>query len=162
MTRAFAAALVLLAGCMSHERSAQSDRAASRASEMQRQQATVARPSDFSPEQVRTLQRALSDRGFAVDLTGRFDDRTQTALMDFQRARGLPSTGNLNRPTVEALGIDPREVMPVRGENEEGEKASPQMRPTTGPRDAEGPRSSDEHAPSSEPSSSTSPSNPSW
>src|SRR6185369_8412049 len=77
----------------------------------------VARPSDFSPEQVRTLQRALSDRGFAVDLTGRFDDRTQTALMDFQRARGLPSTGNLNQPTVEALGIDPREVMPVRGEN---------------------------------------------
>jgi peptidoglycan hydrolase-like protein with peptidoglycan-binding domain len=139
MKRALVTTFALLAGCMSHERSAQSDRAASRARESQREQTAVARPSDFSPEQVRTLQRALSDRGFAVDLTGRFDDRTQTALMDFQRARGLASTGNLNQPTIEALGIDPREVMPVRGENEEGE-----------------------HAPSSHPANSTGPSNPTW
>jgi peptidoglycan hydrolase-like protein with peptidoglycan-binding domain len=125
MKRPLVAAFALLAGCMSHDRSAQSEGGASRASAMQREQSSVAQPSEFSPEQMRTLQRALSDRGFAVDLSGRFDDRTQTALMDFQRARGLPSTGNLNQPTVEALGIDPREVMPVRGEKEEGEKAAP-------------------------------------
>ena len=35
--------------------------------------------------------------------------------MDFQRARGLPATGSLNQPTVDALGLDPRDVMPVRG-----------------------------------------------
>jgi peptidoglycan hydrolase-like protein with peptidoglycan-binding domain len=75
----------------------------------------VIQPSELAPEQVRLVQRALSDRGFAVDLSGAYDDRTQTALMDFQRARGLPATGNLNSPTVEALGLDPRDVMPVRG-----------------------------------------------
>src|SRR6185369_1095588 len=105
MKRALLAAFALIAGCMGHDRTAQPDRAAA---PQTGDQTAVARPSDFAPEQVRTLQRALSDRGFAVDLTGRFDDRTQTALMDFQRARGLPSTGNLNQPTVEALGIDPR------------------------------------------------------
>jgi peptidoglycan hydrolase-like protein with peptidoglycan-binding domain len=82
------------------------------------QQTSVVQPSDLSPEQVRLVQRALSDRGFALDLSGRFDERTQTALGDFQRARGLPATGNLNQPTVEALGLDPREVMPVRGADE--------------------------------------------
>jgi peptidoglycan hydrolase-like protein with peptidoglycan-binding domain len=72
-------------------------------------------PSDLSPEQVRLVQRSLVDRGFAVDPGGTFDDRTQTALMDFQRARGLPATGTLNQPTIDALGLDPRDVMPVRG-----------------------------------------------
>jgi peptidoglycan hydrolase-like protein with peptidoglycan-binding domain len=72
-------------------------------------------PSELSSEQVRLVQRALSDRGFALDLTGSFDERTQSALSDFQRTRGLPATGNLNQPTVEALGLDPRDVMPVRG-----------------------------------------------
>jgi peptidoglycan hydrolase-like protein with peptidoglycan-binding domain len=118
MKRALGVYLALLAGCMGHERSAESDRAAARPAEAQREQTVVARPSEFAPEQVRTLQRALADRGFAVDLTGRFDDHTQTALKDFQRARGLPSTGNLDQPTVEALGLDPREVLPVRGEDD--------------------------------------------
>ena len=78
-------------------------------------QTAVIQPSDLSPEQVRLVQRSLVDRGFAVDPGGTFDDRTQTALMDFQRARGLPPTGNLNQPTIDALGLDPRDVMPVRG-----------------------------------------------
>jgi peptidoglycan hydrolase-like protein with peptidoglycan-binding domain len=69
----------------------------------------------LSPEQVRLVQRSLADRGFAVDLTGVLDDRTHAALADFQRARGLPTTGTLNTPTVDALGIDPRDVMPARG-----------------------------------------------
>jgi peptidoglycan hydrolase-like protein with peptidoglycan-binding domain len=72
-------------------------------------------PSDLSAEQIRLVQRSLIDRGFAVDPTGTFDDRTQTALMDFQRARGLPPTASLDQPTIDALGIDPRDVMPVRG-----------------------------------------------
>ena len=78
-------------------------------------QAAVIQPSDLSPEQIRLVQRSLVDRGFAVDPGGTFDDRTQTALMDFQRARGLQATGNLNQPTIDALGLDPRDVMPVRG-----------------------------------------------
>lgn len=72
-------------------------------------------PSALSPEQVRLVQRSLIDRGFAVDPTGTFDDRTQTALGDFQRARGLPATAALDRPTLDALGLDPREVAPSGG-----------------------------------------------
>ncbi|GEJ55913.1 peptidoglycan-binding domain-containing protein [Anaeromyxobacter diazotrophicus] len=72
-------------------------------------------PSQLSPEQVRLVQRSLIDRGFAVDPTGNFDDRTQTALGDFQRARGLPATAALDRPTLDALGLDPREVTPPGG-----------------------------------------------
>jgi peptidoglycan hydrolase-like protein with peptidoglycan-binding domain len=78
-------------------------------------QADVIQPSDLSAEQIRLVQRSLVDRGFAVDPGGTFDDRTRTALMDFQRARGLPATGELNQPTIDALGLDPRDVMPVRG-----------------------------------------------
>jgi peptidoglycan hydrolase-like protein with peptidoglycan-binding domain len=156
MKRPLLAAFALVAGCMGHDRTAQSDRAAAPRTG---DETAVARPSDFSPEQVRTLQRALSDRGFAVDLTGRFDDRTQTALMDFQRARGLPSTGNLNQPTVEALGIDPREVMPVRGESESHEASpAPRSGPATGPNGAEGPRSSDDRDAPAAPAAP----NPTW
>lgn len=78
--------------------------------------ATVIQPSSLSPEQVRLVQRSLVDRGFAVDLSGTFDQPTQSALSEFQRARGLPATGNLNTPTMDALGLDPRDVMPVRGD----------------------------------------------
>jgi peptidoglycan hydrolase-like protein with peptidoglycan-binding domain len=76
---------------------------------------SVVQPSTLSPEQIRVVQRSLVDRGFAVDLSGNFDPTTQRALTDFQRARGLPATGNLNASTIEALGVDPRDVMPVRG-----------------------------------------------
>jgi hypothetical protein len=78
----------------------------------------VAQPGDLSPEQVRMVQRALADRGFVVEPSGRFDDPTRTALNDFQRSRGLPETGNLSADTAAALGIDPGEVMPVRGSDE--------------------------------------------
>jgi peptidoglycan hydrolase-like protein with peptidoglycan-binding domain len=109
-------AMASLAGCSSRERTySDTINPPSTAGSSHDQQAAVIQPSELSPEQVRTVQRSLSERGFAVDPTGTFDDRTQTALMDFQRARGLPATGNLNNPTVEALGIDPRDVMPVHG-----------------------------------------------
>ncbi|BDG08695.1 peptidoglycan-binding domain-containing protein [Anaeromyxobacter paludicola] len=76
----------------------------------------VARPSDLSAEQVRLVQRALSDKGFATDLNGSWDDRTKSALMSFQRSVNLAPTGNVNAQTAEALGLDPQQVMPVRGQ----------------------------------------------
>jgi peptidoglycan hydrolase-like protein with peptidoglycan-binding domain len=78
----------------------------------------VAQGSDLSPEQVRMVQRALGDRGFPVELSGSYDPQTRTALSDFQRSRGLPSTGNLNSDTAAALGLDPNQVMPVRGRDQ--------------------------------------------
>jgi peptidoglycan hydrolase-like protein with peptidoglycan-binding domain len=88
----------------------------------------VGQPSDLSPEQVRTVQRALVDRGFPIELSGAFDAQTRTAMGDFQRSRGLPATGNLTPDTAEALGLDPREVMPVRGSGADHEPADPARR----------------------------------
>lgn len=78
--------------------------------------AEVARPSDLNAEQVRLVQRALSDKGFATDLNGVWDDRTKGSLMSFQRSVNLAPTGNVNAQTAEALGLDPQQVMPVRGQ----------------------------------------------
>ena len=106
--------IVVLAGvaaCASQ--SAYSGGAASTTAPSASEQGAAER-SDLSPEQVRIVQRSLADRGFAVDLTGTFDDRTQTALLDFQRARGFPATGQLDASTMEALDIDPGDVAPVR------------------------------------------------
>lgn len=83
----------------------------------------VAAPGDLSPEQVQRVQRALADRGFAVEASGKYDDQTRTAMRDFQRSRGLGATGNLNPDTAKALGLEPEAVMPVRGSA--GEAAQP-------------------------------------
>ena len=109
----FVAVAALLA-CSNRARTYEGNASAEPASPASAQPAVI-QPSDLSPEQVRLVQRSLVDRGFAVDPGGTFDDRTQTALMDFQRARGLPAKGELNQPTIDALGLDPRDVMPVRG-----------------------------------------------
>ena len=87
----FIVALAALAACSSRERSYSGGTAPTSAAPPVNDQSAVIQPSDLAPEQVRLVQRSLVDRGFAVDLTGNFDDRTQTALMDFQRARGLPT-----------------------------------------------------------------------
>jgi hypothetical protein len=78
-------------------------------------------PSELSPEQIRVVQRSLADRGFAVPLTGTFDESTRSAVTDFQRARGLATTGSLDTATIESLGIDPRTVMPARGAAQSGQ-----------------------------------------
>jgi peptidoglycan hydrolase-like protein with peptidoglycan-binding domain len=114
MKRALLIAAAAAIACASQQRTS-SDETYRSSRDTASGETTVVQPSSLSPEQVRLVQRSLADRGFAVDMNGRFDGRTQQALTDFQRARGLPSTGNLNPPTVEALGLDPRDVMPVRG-----------------------------------------------
>jgi peptidoglycan hydrolase-like protein with peptidoglycan-binding domain len=68
---------------------------------------------------VRLVQRALADRGYPVELSGVFDTHTRSALTRFQRARGLPGDGTLDGSTLETLGIDPRDVLPVRGTDED-------------------------------------------
>ena len=82
-------------------------------------------PVALSPEQVRILQRSLSQHGMQVNVSGAFDDSTRTALLEFQKSRALPGSGALDKPTLDALGIDPRDVTPVRGSDElkgQGEK----------------------------------------
>lgn len=87
--------------------------------------AEVARGSDLNAEQVRLVQRALSDKGFSTDLNGMWDDRTRNSLMSFQRSVNLAPTGHINAQTAEALGLDPQQVMPVRGQGGQEQMNTP-------------------------------------
>lgn len=137
-------AALALAAC-GHSRSSKSDESASSGTQPG-DKTWVAQPGDLSPEQVRVVQRSLGDRGFAVELTGNYDDQTRVALGDFQRSRGLPATGNLNAETAAALGIDPADMMPVRGRTQpapapgaQPQGATPAQPPATEPPPAEEP-----------------------
>ncbi len=103
-----------LVACSSRERSYSDSSMPSASSAAPR--AEVARGSDLSAEQVRLVQRALSDKGFSTELNGMWDDRTRGSLMSFQRSVNLAPTGHVNAQTAEALGLDPQQVMPVRGQ----------------------------------------------
>ena len=68
-----------------------------------------------SREQLRLVQRTLSQRGFPTELTGEFDQGTRDSLAAFQHSRQLPESGMLDSSTMDALGVDVGQVMPVRG-----------------------------------------------
>jgi|GEM_PF-960608 len=54
---------------------------------------------------VTELQRRLTGAGYGVPETGIFDDRTQTAVMRFQLARGILPDGVAGPSTLAALGM---------------------------------------------------------
>ena len=54
---------------------------------------------------VRQVQRVLGERGFHTGVDGIMGPRTQAALRKFQRAHDLDPSGQLNRQTLVALGI---------------------------------------------------------
>jgi hypothetical protein len=56
---------------------------------------------------IREVQERLADRGFNPGpLDGQMGEKTQFALLQFQRAHGLPPTGGLDEATRAALGLD--------------------------------------------------------
>jgi len=58
---------------------------------------------------VRSVQQALNDKGYNAGPTdGQWGPATEDAVRRFQRASGLPETGQLERPTLDALGIASR------------------------------------------------------
>jgi len=58
---------------------------------------------------VRSVQQALNDKGYnAGPSDGQWGPATEDAVRKFQRASGLPETGQLERPTLNALGVAPR------------------------------------------------------
>jgi hypothetical protein len=77
--------------------------------------AALAREDQLSPEQIRLIQRTLADDGYPTPASGQLDNRTRSSLMAFQRSRSLPVSGHLDSMTVDALGVAPSEVAPVRG-----------------------------------------------
>lgn len=73
---------------------------------------------DYGPEQsqaapsderrvVMEAQRALADAGYKTPADGINGPATRTALLEFQRMKGLPATGDLNAQTLDALGLGP-------------------------------------------------------
>lgn len=62
--------------------------------------------SNYNASTVRAVQQALNDRGYnAGPVNGQWDATTQEALKRFQRASGLPDTGDLGPSTLSALGV---------------------------------------------------------
>lgn len=51
-------------------------------------------------EQISTVQKSLG-----IGQTGKLDDETRIAVMKYQSANGLKTTGTLNRATLEKMGI---------------------------------------------------------
>jgi peptidoglycan hydrolase-like protein with peptidoglycan-binding domain len=66
-------------------------------------------PQQLSSSQVREIQQALEDRGdSSVDVNGEWGPDTEAALKNFQKSENMISqTGQLDFPTLLALGLDP-------------------------------------------------------
>jgi Putative peptidoglycan binding domain len=61
----------------------------------------------ISPAQVREVQKKLNDQGYhAGPVDGILGPNTQAAIRNFQEAKGLKATGQLNQETMNALGIE--------------------------------------------------------
>jgi peptidoglycan hydrolase-like protein with peptidoglycan-binding domain len=71
---------------------------------------------ELSPATIRSVQHALMQGGYAVRAAdGVWGPATADALREFQRVRGLPSTGRPDASTLAALGIGPNGVAAARG-----------------------------------------------
>jgi peptidoglycan hydrolase-like protein with peptidoglycan-binding domain len=66
-------------------------------------------PQQLSSSQVREIQQALEDRGdSSVRVNGEWGSDTEAALKNFQKSENMISqTGQLDFPTLLALGLDP-------------------------------------------------------
>jgi peptidoglycan hydrolase-like protein with peptidoglycan-binding domain len=66
-------------------------------------------PQQLSSSQVREIQQALEDRGdSSVSVNGEWGPDTEAALRNFQKSENMISrTGQLDFPTLLALGLDP-------------------------------------------------------
>lgn len=65
--------------------------------------------SRYDPALVRSVQRALNEKGYdAGSVDGRWGPATEDAVRRFQRAAGLPQTGELEQSTLATLGVAPQ------------------------------------------------------
>lgn len=70
------------------------------------QQAQTGRQLNIAPGTVRDVQRALSQRGyFSGQTDGNWNEQSEQALREFQRAQGLEPTGRFDQQTLSALGL---------------------------------------------------------
>lgn len=60
----------------------------------------------LNEKQVREVQTALNEKGFAVGVDGMVSPKTMDAIRNFQSKEGLTATGQLDQQTLKALGIE--------------------------------------------------------
>jgi peptidoglycan hydrolase-like protein with peptidoglycan-binding domain len=66
------------------------------------------RPEDLHPATIKAIQQALDKQGFKVGAAdGVWGQRTESAIGNFQRARSMPASGELDAHTLAALGLLP-------------------------------------------------------
>ena len=62
--------------------------------------------SQLNTNQVREIQQALDHKGFkAGRVDGKWGPETDVALKDFQKSQNMPTSGNIDRMTIVALGF---------------------------------------------------------
>lgn len=78
---------------------------------------------NLSADEITKVQSALKDEGhFTGTASGKLDDETKNAIRKFQRAQGIPETGNLDAATARRLGVElDEQVMPQSGTESEVE-----------------------------------------
>jgi peptidoglycan hydrolase-like protein with peptidoglycan-binding domain len=73
----------------------------------QNQQREEIAPNDLSLQQVRNIQEVLKQKGFNPgEIDGVWGTHTTAALREFQTQRGMTASGQLDRQTMSALGLD--------------------------------------------------------
>lgn len=76
---------------------------------------------EVGPEQIRDVQKQLKDEGYyqgAID--GQMGQQTHMAIREFQKARGLPETGQLDEPTKDLLLAQKGQQSPGRTQSSPG------------------------------------------
>ena len=67
-------------------------------------------PNMSSPTTVREVQQALNDRGYDPGpIDGQWDSQTQSAVHQFQQAKGMQATGQIDQQLLAALQVNPNE-----------------------------------------------------
>ncbi|MGH8426725.1 MAG: peptidoglycan-binding domain-containing protein [Gammaproteobacteria bacterium] len=61
---------------------------------------------NYTQAQMKSLQQALTAKGFPVKATGMWDQTTRDAIKAFQKKNGMKVTGYPNAKTRKALGLD--------------------------------------------------------
>ena len=56
------------------------------------------------------IQQALGKNGYPVEISHRFDEETEKALMRFQAEKDVPRTGFPDHETLRLLGLEPSEL----------------------------------------------------
>jgi peptidoglycan hydrolase-like protein with peptidoglycan-binding domain len=84
---------------------------------------------DMSQTEVRQAQERLREAGFNPGpADGQFGTQTKEALMDYQKAHGLPQTGQLDESTRELLMVQRTSPMPGERQAPSGSRLE-EMRP---------------------------------